>query len=72
MAAVLEYLAAELCEIAGFHAIDWKKKRIIPRYILLAMKNDDQFDKLLPTVAVADGGFNSTVVPYLLKNRFKD
>ncbi|KAL1325400.1 hypothetical protein HN51_035472 [Arachis hypogaea] len=56
LAAVLEYLAAEVLELAGHAARDNNKTRIVPRHIQLAVRNDEELRKLLEDVTIANGG----------------
>lgn len=56
LAAVLEYLAAEILELAGNAARDNKKHRIVPRHLQLAIRNDEELGKLLGDVVISQGG----------------
>ena len=56
LAAVLEYLTAEILELAGNAARDNKKTRVIPRHIQLAVRNDEELNRLLAGVTISMGG----------------
>lgn len=53
--AVPEYLTAERLELVGNAARD-KKTRIIPHHLQLAIRNDEELNKLLGGVTIAQGG----------------
>ena len=61
LAAVLEYLTAEVLELSGKAAQDFNKKRIIPRHLQLAICNDEELDKLLYGITISQGGVLSHI-----------
>lgn len=67
LAGALEYLIAEVIDLSGRAAKDNKKQRIVPRHIMLAVRNDEELTKLLKHVSFAEAG----VMPNLVLARLK-
>lgn len=69
LAAVMEYLAAEVLELSGNAARDAKHNRITPRDIFLAIHNDTELASLLNKLVVLNGGTHQYILPDLLPKR---
>lgn len=73
MTAVMEYLAAEVLELAGNAATDNKVQRITPRHIFLAMENDTELQDFLRggRVTITAGGAVPRIPKALLPKKHK-
>ena len=71
LAAVLEYLTAELLELSGNACKENNKKTISPRHVMLAIKNDDELSKFLDDVTIARAGVLPNIHTKLLPKKNK-
>ncbi|XP_062982334.1 histone H2A, sperm-like [Elgaria multicarinata webbii] len=69
LAAVLEYLTAEILEMAGNAAHENRRQRIGPRHIQLAVRNDEELNKLFADVTIAEGGVLPKIQARLLPKK---
>lgn len=69
LAAVLEYLSAEVLEVAGNAARDNSRKQIKPRFMQLAIRNDEELNSLLSKVTIAQGGVLPNIHAVLLPKK---
>ena len=69
LAAVLEYLCAEIIELSSTSTLEHKKKTINPRFISLAIKSDEELSNLLKGCHINAGGVLPGIHPKLLPKR---
>merc|ERR1712151_1268143 len=69
MTAVVEYICAEILELAGNQAKENKKNRICPRHIQLAVRQDHELNKYLSNVTIMGGGVLPKIQSALLPKK---
>jgi len=69
LAAVLEYVTAELLDLAVTAAKESKKNRVTPRTIQLAANQDEEIRGLFKNVTLASGGVVPNLRSELLKTK---
>ena len=71
MAAVLEYLTSEILELSGNACHEHKKKTIAPRHIQLAVRNDEELNKLMVDTTITESGVLPNVNEVLFPRKAK-
>jgi histone H2A len=61
LAGAIEYLASEMLELASNAAHSNRRTRITPRHVQLAIRNDDELNKLCAGVTIATGGVTPNI-----------
>lgn len=69
LTAAIEYLCAEILELAAKAAQDNKKTRVYPRHILFAIRHDDELNRMLSGVTISQGGVIPSIQPQLLPKK---
>jgi histone H2A len=71
MTAVLEYITAEVLELAGNAARDNRRRRIVPRHLFLAVSNDQELSRLFRG-HVTRGGVMPNIHEFMLPRKRPD
>lgn len=69
LSGVLEYLTAEIFEVAGNICEQHKKKTIAPKHLNLGIRSDEEFSKLMSEVVISQGGQLPSINEYFLKKK---
>ena len=69
MAAVLEYLTAEILELAGEVCEAHRKKTIQPKHLNLALRGDGELAQLTAMTTISEGSVLHHVHPALLPTK---
>ena len=72
LASILEYLTVEILELAGNAAKDNTQMRIKPRYIKMAISEDEELSQLLQHVTIRDGGVRPFIHKALISKHGKN
>merc|ERR1719263_873245 len=69
LTAVLEYLTAEIVELAGNACRDNKRKTINPRHLTLAIRNDEELSHMFNNIVIPGGGVIPNVHSILIPSK---
>ena len=69
MAAVLEYITAELVELAGNLCEEAGKKLITPKHLNLGIRHDDELSKLMTYTTISQGGMMQNIHDFLMPEK---
>jgi histone H2A len=67
LAAVMEYITAECLELGGKAACDNKKKVMSCRHLMMAVRNDEELDKMFKDCIFREGGVLPNIHSLLVK-----
>ena len=66
MAGVLEYICAEILEMAGNVAEEQGRKTITPKHINLGVRADAELNKMMNNIVISQGGMLPNVHEFLV------
>ena len=69
LAGVLEYITAEIIELAGSVCEENKKKTIAPKHLNLAVRSDPELNKLMHSITISQGGQLPNIQEFLQPNK---